>query len=294
MASEIFRRTMSRRHLFRSTGTALGTLWAMSQLIGIPIPVLMDVERALAQGTTVRPFGQKMFILITNEDGIRPNDFNMQKDAQPSQLGRNWTDAQAVRVQHSEADIKMFPPGIAGLARYGNRMAAVVGVDTLNNSHPGGNMNASTNATAGATATSMHLIVGQASAKSGSVILPGVAFTGTTSYNNGATSGGISPQQFVSSLQVAAGPQQAVLDRMTLFRDSFHKEVVKTLPDSDRKVIERYWTSDAAFKESKSRSQALFNQAAPANTFAGQLTMARRIFNAGIINGIYVESIGPI
>ena len=288
MSRDLARLLLTRRQLFYNTTTSLGALFLLSQVTGIPIPILMQMEKALAQGTPIRDLKQKMFVMVTNADAIRPNDFNMHSGAQPQFLNRNWTDAQRVAVTHREGETLMFPPGIGGLARYGNRMAVFLGVNTFSNDHGRGNMNSSTNVTAGQRGTSIHTLIGRVSGS----ILPGVAFTGTTSWVNGATSGGVSPAEFLQSRQLPAGIAPAVLNRLDDFRNAFHNDVIRDLSPADQKVIDRYWESNTAFKQSKDAAQALFNQAAPANNLAGQLDMARRIFRAGLASTFHVDGTG--
>jgi hypothetical protein len=289
MSQNLVRKFFSRRQLLQSTGPSLGALYAVSQITGIPIPILAKIPEALAQGTVIAPVNSKLFIVITNEDGIRPNDFNMQLAAQPEFKSLNWNPAtQAVAVTHADGDVKMFPPGIGNLAKYGNRMAAIVGVDTGNNSHPGGNTNASTNAMAGVPATSIHTIVGNASG----TIVPSIAFTGTTARSAGAQSGGVTPAGLLNTIAKPSTFSTAVASRMTQFRNAFHSEVVAELSDSNKQVIDQYWKSDASFRESQKQSAALFTQPAPPNTFLGQMQMALRVFNAGISNAFMIDGTG--
>jgi hypothetical protein len=288
MSRDLARLLVSRRQLLCNATTSGGTLFLLSQVTGIPIPVLLQVEKALAQGTPVRELKQKMFVMVTNADAIRPNDFNMHSGAQPQFLTRNWPDAERVPVTHRDGQTLMFPPGIGGLARYGNRMSVFLGVDTFSSEHGQGNMNSSTNVTAGQTATSIHTIIGRVAG----AILPGVAFTGTTSWINGTISGGVSPEEFLQSRHVPNGIAGDVLNRSDEFRNAFHNDIVKELSTADQKVIERYWESHTAFQESKDAAQSLFNQAAPANNLAGQLEMARRIFRAGLASTFHVDGTG--
>ena len=104
----------------------------------------------------------------------------------------------------------MFPLGTGGLARYDNRMAVILGVNTFSNDHGHGNLNSSTNVTAGQRGTSIHTLIGRVSRS----ILPEVAFPGTTSLANGATSGGVNPAEFLQSRQLPVGIARAVLSRL--------------------------------------------------------------------------------
>jgi hypothetical protein len=286
MMRDFLNKTFTRRGLLKSSGSTLGMLYAIAQATGIPVPVLIQIDKAMA----LTPVDTKLFIMVQNTDGIRPNDFNMAETAQPPFLDRGWTTAELVAADFGGGKTAMLPPGIGNLAKYANRMTVLVGVDTLSNDHATGSRNATTNAATGMAATSFHTIVGRAS--SGAFVIPSVGFTGTNAFTDGAGSGGVTPQGFLQSLAAPAGPSAAILARMDQFRDAFHSEIVKTLAPADQKVVERYWESNGSFKQAKLKAQALFTQPAAPNTLLGHMQMAKRIFDAGLSNSFLIDGTG--
>jgi len=280
---DFINKLISRRGMLKCSKNSLGTLFVISQATGIPIPLLLKIDQAQA----IEPIETKMFVVVQNRSAIRSNDFNHSAEAQPAMLDKNWNDDQRITVEHGDST-SLMPPGIGNLSQFGDRLTALVGVDTQNNGHEAGNRNATSNAITGVAANSMHVIVGGASAS----VIRNVNFGATNTYTNGANSGGTSPQQFLNSLETPPGPSEQIVTRLEQFRNSFHKEVTKKLPTGDQKTIERYWESNGSFHLAKERAEALFTNAAPANSVAGQLEMARRIFNAGLANAFTISGGG--
>jgi hypothetical protein len=239
----------------------------------------------IAKGQTVTPLNAKMFIIIQNQDAMRPNDFNVPWEAQPERVDINWAQGDLISVDHGGGKTSLMPPGMGDLGKYGNRMAVLVGMDTANNGHQNGNRNATSNAISGGAVNSMHVILGRASG----TVISNVNFTGTTTYTDGAQAGGVSPAQFLDSLEIPPGPSDEILNRMDSFRNTFHSEITKSLPKDGQKTIAQYWESNGTFKEAKERAQALFNNPPSANNMLGHMQMSKRIFDAGLSNAFTID-----